>query len=172
MIEPRLFQNIPMIKISHTKVARELGLPEGVKYAKFQDFFTPNGDYKLTAEVSKWARKKPLEKNKYDNELIKIDERLISPIWYIPGSLLRIISQFPRSPNNKWVKSHKPALGKVSKKEDWGGTLFRNQDGPYFPGFSKGGLEEEGGSQDWDIWGTSRVKTGLIRILDLGLISN
>ncbi len=30
MIEPRLFQNIPMIKISHTKVARELGLPEGL----------------------------------------------------------------------------------------------------------------------------------------------
>jgi len=90
MIEPRLFQNIPMIKISHTKVARELGLPEGVKYAKFQDFFTPNGDYKLTAEVSNSARKKPLEKNKYDNELIKIDERLNIAYMVYTGSLLKI----------------------------------------------------------------------------------
>ncbi len=69
-----------------------LGTPrKGLKYAKMPKIsLLQMGDYKLTAEVSNSARKKPLEKNKYDNELIKIDERLNIAYMVYTGSLLKI----------------------------------------------------------------------------------
>jgi len=99
---PRIYQEIPMIKISHTRVAKDLGLPEETKYAKFSDFFTSDGRYKLAQQISKATRKMPLEKNKYDNELIKIDERLNIAYMVYTGSLLQIYP-VPNDPNNKWV---------------------------------------------------------------------
>jgi len=102
LTNPRLYQSIPMIKISHTRVAKELGLPKGTKYASFKDFFTENGEYKLLDAVSNSVRKKPLDKNKYDNELIKIDERLNIAYMVYTGSLLKIYP-VPHDPNNKWV---------------------------------------------------------------------
>jgi cytochrome c-type biogenesis protein CcsB len=99
---PRFYQNIPMIKISHTRVAKDLGLSKESKYAKFSDFFTKEGGYKLTKQVSNSARKKPLDKNKYDTELIKIDERLNIAYMVYTGSLLKIYP-IPKDVNNKWL---------------------------------------------------------------------
>ncbi len=101
-INPHFYQNIPMIKISHTRVAKELGLPKDTKYAKFLDFFTPKGEYKLAKDVSISARKKPLDKNKYDTELIKIDERLNVAYMVYTGNFLKIYP-VPNDKNNKWV---------------------------------------------------------------------
>ena len=111
IINPRFYQkDIPMIKISHTRVAKELGLPEDTKYAKFSDFFTPKGKYKLAKEVSISARKKPLDKNKYDTELIKIDERLNVAYMVYTGNILRIYP-VPNDKNNKWVNPQKAIEG-------------------------------------------------------------
>ena len=38
-VEPKKYQHIPMIKIGHPSIAKELGLSEDTKYAKFYDFF-------------------------------------------------------------------------------------------------------------------------------------
>jgi len=39
-----------MIKYHHTKVARKLGLPEGVKYANSKDFlYSKLGDYRFNS---------------------------------------------------------------------------------------------------------------------------
>ncbi len=109
-INPRFYQHIPMIKISHTRVAKDLGLPKDTKYAKFSDFFTPKGEYKLAKEVSISARKKPLDKNKYDTELIKIDERLNIAYMVYTGNLLRIYP-IPHDKNSKWVIPQKAIEG-------------------------------------------------------------
>ncbi len=39
IMQPELYQNVPMIKVGHKKIAVTLGLPENTKYAKFTDFF-------------------------------------------------------------------------------------------------------------------------------------
>ncbi len=109
-INPRFYQHIPMIKISHTRVAKDLGLPKDTKYAKFSDFFTPKGEYKLAKEVSISARKKPLDKNKYDTELIKIDERLNIAYMVYTGNLLKIYP-IPHDKNSKWVIPQKAIEG-------------------------------------------------------------
>ncbi len=104
IMQPELFQKLPMIKIGHKKIALKLGLPEDTKYAKFIDFFDTKGDrgYKLFDEVTTASRKKPLEKSQYDKELLKIDERVNVAYMTYQGSLMRIYP-VPNDPNNKWV---------------------------------------------------------------------
>jgi len=104
IMQPDMYQNIPMIKIGHKKIAIELGLPEDTKYAKFTDFFKKDGDhgYKIFDEVTKASRKKPLEKSQYDKELIKVDERVNVAYMAYQGTLMRIYP-VPNDKNHKWV---------------------------------------------------------------------
>ncbi len=103
LMQPELYQDVPMIKIGHKKIALDLGLPENAKYAKFTDFFDKKTNaYKLYDAVTKASRKKPLEKSQYDKELIKIDERLNVTYMTYQGTLLRIYP-VPNDKNNKWV---------------------------------------------------------------------
>ena len=103
IMQPELYQNVPMIKIGHKKIALELGLPEDTKYAKFTDFFSQkDNSYKIFDAVTKASRKKPLEKSQYDKELLKIDERVNVAYMTYQGSLMRIYPK-PNDANHKWV---------------------------------------------------------------------
>jgi len=103
IMQPELYQNVPMIKIGHKKIALDLGLDENAKYAKFTDFFSKtDNNYKLFDAVTKASRKKPLEKSQYDKELIKIDERVNVAYMTYQGTLMRIYP-VPNDKNNKWV---------------------------------------------------------------------
>ncbi len=102
IMQPEIYQDIPMIKIGHKKIALDLGLPEDTKYAKFSDFFNKkDSGYKLFNQVTASSRKKPLEKSQYDKELIKIDERVNVSYMAYQGTLMRIFPK-PNDPNNKW----------------------------------------------------------------------
>ncbi|CAA6809648.1 MAG: Putative cytochrome C-type biogenesis protein [uncultured Sulfurovum sp.] len=101
-VEPKKYQHIPMIKVEHIRIAKELGLAEGTTYAKFYDFFTPDGDYKLRKQMNDSVRTKPLDKNLYDKELVKVDERLNVAYMIYTGALLQIYPA-PNHANNKWM---------------------------------------------------------------------
>ena len=103
IMQPNVYQSVPMIKIGHKKIALDLGLPEDTKFAKFSDFFSKkDSSYKLFKVVTEASQKKPLEKAQYDKELIKIDERVNVAFMVYQGSLLRIYPK-PNDANNKWV---------------------------------------------------------------------
>jgi len=101
-VRPEQYQDIPMIKVDHTRLAQELSLPEGANYAKFRDFFTVDGAYKLREQMNDSVRKKPLDKNLYDKELVKVDERLNVAYMIYTGALLQIYP-VPHDANNKWM---------------------------------------------------------------------
>ena len=102
ILEPELYQNVPMIKIGHKKIALELGLPKNTEYAKFTDFFSAKDNgYKLFKQITEASRKKPLEKTQYDKELIKVDERVNVAYMVYQGTLMRIYPK-PHDANNKW----------------------------------------------------------------------
>jgi cytochrome c-type biogenesis protein CcsB len=105
-VEPKFYQTLAMIKVDHSKIAKELGLKEGATYATFNDFFSEAGDYKLSAQISESMRKKPLDKNLYDKELAKVDERLNVAYMSYLGSLLKIYP-VPNSDNNQWETPQK-----------------------------------------------------------------
>ncbi len=103
VIQPEFYQTIPMIKIGHEKIALDLGLDASTKYAKYTDLFSKkDGNYKIFDAVTLASQKKPLEKTKYDKELIKIDERVNVSYMVYQGSLLRIYPK-PNDANNKWL---------------------------------------------------------------------
>ncbi len=103
MTQPEVYQEIPMIKIGHKKIALALGLDKNTKFAKFSDFFDKKESaYKLYTVVSTASQKKPLEKTQYDKELLKIDERVNVAFMAYQGSLLRIYPK-PNDKTNKWL---------------------------------------------------------------------
>ncbi len=100
--QPNLYQDIPMIKIGHPKIAVNIGLPKEAKFAKFSDFFSvKDSSYKIYEDIVKASRKKPLEKTQYDKKLIDIDERINVSYMAYQGSILRIFPK-PNDENNKW----------------------------------------------------------------------
>ena len=102
ILQPEIYQNMPMIKIGHKKIALDLGLPKETKYAKFTDFFNKKDQkYKLFNQVSAASRKRPLEKSQYDKELIKVDERVNVSYMAYQGTLMRIFPK-PNDANHKW----------------------------------------------------------------------
>jgi len=113
-VNPQFYQKLPMIKVDHTRIAKEIGLKDGAKYATFNDFFTKDGQYKLAKQISKSVRKKPLDKNLYDKELVKVDERLNISYMVYTGSLLNIYP-IPHDVNNKWVNPQE-AISKFPKE--------------------------------------------------------
>jgi cytochrome c-type biogenesis protein CcsB len=103
IMQPELYQNVPMIKIGHEKIAVDLGLDKKTKFAKFSDFFSmKDNSYKIFNSVTEASQKKPLEKTKYDKELIKVDERVNVAFMAYQGSLMRIYPK-PNDDNNKWM---------------------------------------------------------------------
>ena len=70
--------------------------------ATFNDFFDKSGNYKLRSFVDESFRKKPADRNTFDKEIIKVDERANICMMVLNGSMLKI---FPlqASKNNSWV---------------------------------------------------------------------
>ena len=102
IMQPNLYQSVPMIKIGHPKIAVNIGLPKEAKFAKFSDFFSEkDNSYKIYEDIVKASRKKPLEKTQYDKKLLDIDERVNVSYMAYQGTILRIFPK-PSDANNKW----------------------------------------------------------------------
>lgn len=102
LTHPEIYQKMKMIKISHPLLAKKLGLPKDEKYASYDDFFDPEtGRYKLSDDIGRATRKKSSERDMYDKELIKADERVNVAYMTFNGTLLRIFPK-PKDKANRW----------------------------------------------------------------------
>ncbi len=103
-VRPETFQKIKMIYVFHPAVKKLIGLAPDEKYAAFDDFFDlkHGGAYKLEPYVQKAAAKRPGARDKFDKEIIKVDERVNVAYMVYTGTLLRIIPN-PHDKNKKWV---------------------------------------------------------------------
>ena len=100
MAEPDFWQQQKIIYIPQQAIRDIIGINSD--YASFQDFFDAASQYKLDKYISESFRKKQSEKNKFDKEILKVDERLNIFHMIVNGSILKI---FPEqgSKNNKWI---------------------------------------------------------------------
>ena len=73
-IRAQEWQAVEMIAISDDQLQKALGV-SGSK-AAFNDFFDQQGSYKMGREVQAAYNKKPAERGRFDNDVIKVDERL------------------------------------------------------------------------------------------------
>ncbi len=74
MLKPELWQKIPLITVK-TKAIREVLNCTGRK-ASYEHFFDEQGNYKLAQWVGMAYRTIPAHRDKFQNELIKIDEQV------------------------------------------------------------------------------------------------
>jgi cytochrome c-type biogenesis protein CcsB len=100
MAEPQFWQQQKIIYIPQKAIREIVGI--NTEYASFTDFFDASQNYKLDKYISASFQKKQTEKNKFDKEILKVDERLNIFYMILNGSILKI---FPEqdSKNNKWI---------------------------------------------------------------------
>ena len=99
MAYPRKWQQVAMIKVTHPELKKVLGI-EG-KYASYMDFITSSGNYKLSKQISEAYEKSPAKRNKFDNDVMKVDERLNICFLVYNGDMLKILPD-PFDSHHSW----------------------------------------------------------------------
>ncbi len=109
LIDRQYWKEVPMITVKHEELRGILSVTE--RKASFQQFFTPNGEYKIRQLVETAYRKPGAQQSKLDQEVIKIDEQI--NVFYMTqmGSLMKI---FPNP-----ADSHKPWLAPGARPVDF-----------------------------------------------------
>jgi cytochrome c-type biogenesis protein CcsB len=106
LINPEFWKEQKVIYIREKSVKDVIGITDG--YASFSDFFEKDGTYKLQKLGEEAFRKKQQEQNRFDKEIIKVDERLNIFMMVLNGSILKIFPE-QESPENKWISWDEPA---------------------------------------------------------------
>lgn len=95
------WKDVPVISISNKELKQKLGITGNM--AAFSDLvdLSKNGAYKISDDVSTAYSKSPSQRNRYDKEVMKIDERVNILYMVYNGSFMRI---FPlRDQTHEWA---------------------------------------------------------------------
>ncbi len=132
---PSQWRSQPIIHVFHSELKKLIGLEPHENKASFDDFFNDDmsRSYKLQRYAEEASRKKPAERNRFDKDLIKVDERVNIIYLVYTGEIFRIIPRIGDL-NHKWY-SPKQALSqfKDSESEYIRAILVR-----FFDGLDKG----------------------------------
>lgn len=99
ILQPELYQELPMIKLDHPKIATTLDLPEGKEYARFIDFFE-GSNYKIYDTVIMLNRIDRSRLSEYEKALLDTDSKLNSFFEIVQGTALKIFPH-PDEPQGK-----------------------------------------------------------------------
>ena len=96
---PEKWETVPIIKVDNAEIRKMLGITG--KYASFSDFISANG-YKLSTPVMQAYEKRSNTRNKFDKEIINVDERVNIVYTVFSGDFLTVFP-IPGHDNYKWV---------------------------------------------------------------------
>lgn len=103
--QPDLWRNIPVIRVANSDLQKQLGFSG--KYVSFNQMFDPTTHaYKLRELVDATYKKKPTERNKFDKEVINVDERMNICYQIFKGDFLKVFPD-PNDNNHTWVNEDK-----------------------------------------------------------------
>ena len=97
-----IWQTEPFIKVANPELQDYLKI-DG-KYATFNDIVDVHstGGYKIGEFVERAYAKKPSMQNKFDKEIMKVDER-INVFYMVYSGMFLTVFPIPDHPNSKWV---------------------------------------------------------------------
>ena len=135
MSSPKEWQVQPFIKVFHPELKKIIGLAENQKHATFSDFFEKEGErgFKLTKYSEEANRKKPAERNQFDKDVIKVDERVNIAYMVFAGEVFRMIPK-QNDQSKRWFAPQEAVSG-FSKQE---GDEVRALLGGYFDALGDG----------------------------------
>ncbi len=105
MYSPVIWSKRPIIRVSHEKLRRLLSSNDmKSKYIRvsFNNFFDEDGNYILSKDVGLAYEKLPKDRDKYDKDIIKVDERINICFTIYAGGVFRFFP-IPNDSNNTWV---------------------------------------------------------------------
>ncbi|MBN1789988.1 MAG: cytochrome c biogenesis protein CcsA [Bacteroidales bacterium] len=115
--DPATWQYEPIIRTTNSRIQKMLG-SKG-RYYSFASFFRDN-NYILHDHVESAFRKKPVYRSKFDNEVIRLDERVNIAYLVFTGEILRILP-VPGDSTHTWY-SQPGITGKVHTQD----SVFTN----------------------------------------------
>jgi cytochrome c-type biogenesis protein CcsB len=122
MFNPKHWQDVKMIKISHPELNRILGF-EG-KYISFNQLVNmEKGEYKLKAYVDAAFEKKPALRDKFDKEVITVDERVNLCYQVYSGKFLKVFP-VPGDIHHPWLIPTQIGEIKDSTKRAYAASVF------------------------------------------------
>ena len=104
MASPKEWQTQKIIKVFHPSLKKILGMSKKENYASFNQFFGKSkglSGYKLAKYAEAASRKKPSERNKFDKDILKVDERLNICYMVYTGEIFKMIPKV-NDPSHKW----------------------------------------------------------------------
>jgi len=105
MYNPLDWGKKPIVKVSHSKLRNLVGSTDmNSKYIRvsFNDFFDENGHYLLAKDVEIAYEKLQKDRNLFDKDIIKVDER-VNICFAIFGSGIFRLFPLPKDSNNIWL---------------------------------------------------------------------
>ncbi|WP_120944440.1 cytochrome c biogenesis protein CcsA [Helicobacter labacensis] len=118
MLYPDDYKSIKMIYTSTHKLRRILGVPPNQARVAFVDIFGPHG-YKLQNYVEEINQKAPKDRDEFDKDILRVDERVNWVYTIFSGAILKI---FPEKNSNSWlspadaIKSSDAPLAKEARE--------------------------------------------------------
>ena len=107
MCNPVAWSEKDLIKVSHRNLRTLFGSSDfDSKHIRisFNDCFGENGHYLLSKDVELAYEKLPKDRGKYDNDVIKVDERVNICFAVFGGGIFRLFP-LPNDSNNTWLTS-------------------------------------------------------------------
>ena len=119
---PDKWKNIPVVKIDNKELQKKLGVT--TDFVAFSQMFDQSGNYRLNDLVQQSYNKKQTERNKYDKEIINVDERLNICYEIFNGNFLKIFP-VPNDERKSWVTQSTlpPTMNKTNA--DFAGSILK-----------------------------------------------
>lgn len=100
IIYPDKFRKLKMIPVQTPRLREILGLSKNEKYIAFDDVLEGNF-YKLENFVGEANRKKPALRDKFDKDVLAVDEKINSAFYVYSGEVFRVFPD-PSGATNTW----------------------------------------------------------------------
>lgn len=135
MVYPNEFKKVKMLAVSTPKLKEIIGVDKNEKYIAFEDLFA--GDtYKLSNYLEEANRKKPAMRDKFDKDVMSVDERVNVAYLIYTAQTLRIFPSFSGE-GDKWFAPSE-AIASFDKEN---ASQLQKLFGAYFNSFHYGLVE-------------------------------
>ena len=114
MVYPADWANEALIEIKEYEIADKYGWT-GKKRISYKDAFNEKGQYKLYPDIEDIYRKNPSERNRFDKEVMKIDDRVNIIHELLNNRMLRLFPDAKDTINHRWM-----AIGELFAKNPMG----------------------------------------------------
>lgn len=142
MVYPNEFKKVKMLALSTPKLKEVIGVGKEEKYIAFEDLFVGE-TYKLANYLEEANRKKPAMRDKFDKDVISVDERVNAAYLIYTAQALRILPDFSGG-EEKWF-APSDAIASFDKES---ASQLQKLFGVYFNSFHYGLIENKWQSAD------------------------